>query len=169
MKHRTCLILSLVIYLSLLSFNKIHKFYVSTTDVEYIEADQELQVISKLFIDDMEHLLKTRYSDNLKLGKNSESKDADTFIERYFTDKFTVSVNGQRLLLQYLGHTYDDDLIKCFFKAEGVSELSSIEVTNQVLLDIFEEQQNVVHVNNGEKIKSLLLMKDRESEVLNFR
>jgi hypothetical protein len=163
------IIFLLLFCLPSLAFNNVHKFYVSTTDIEFIEEDETVQIISRVFIDDLELLLKTRYSETIKLGKNSETKNADKFIERYFTDKLQITINGKKILFKYLGNTYDDDLVKCFFKAVGVKSLENIEVKNEVLLDMFEDQQNVVHVTKNKTIKSLLLMNDRESDVLNFR
>lgn len=160
--------LCLLICIPLLAFTT-HKFYVSTTDIEYVAEEQTLQVITRVFIDDMEQLLKTRYSKQLYLGKNFEHQDVDTYLSKYFTKKLSISVNNKTILLDYLGHTYDDDLIKCFFKAKGVPQLQTIEVRNMTLLDVFEDQQNVVHVDNGTTIKSLLLEKDREIDLLNFK
>ena len=159
----------LLLLVPLSSFNGMHKFYVSTTDIEFVAEKQELQVISKVFLDDIEKLLKTRYSGALVMGKNEESNDVDKYLEKYFNEKFRVKVNGKNILLEYLGHTYDDDLVKCFLKAEGISALNTIDVSNTILLDLYEEQQNVVHIDNGKRIKSLLLMKDRENDGLNFR
>lgn len=158
-----------LLFFTLTAFNGNHKFYVSTTDIEFVAEKQELQIISKVFIDDMESLLKQRYSEALFLGKNAESNDVDKYISKYFTEKFKVKVDGKLILAEYLGHTYDDDLLKCFLKAEGVTTLKNVEISSTILMDVFDDQQNVVHINNGKKIKSVLLMKDRESDVVTFK
>ena len=163
------IVILLIACLTLTSFSDQHKFYVSTTDVEFVPEKKEIQVISRVFIDDFENLLQSRYSKSIKLGRDSESNNADRFIERYLNDKLSISINGKTILLQYLGKTYEDDLIKFFLKAEGISTMQTISVRNEILFDVFEDQQNVVHINNQKKIKSLLLMADKEQGTLNFR
>ena len=58
--------------LPLLAFTAAHKFYVSATDIEYNEENRSLQIISYVFVDDLEKLLKTRYSEELFLLKEGE-------------------------------------------------------------------------------------------------
>jgi len=46
--------------------------------------------------------------------------------------------------------------------------LESLEISNQILMDLFEEQQNIVHVKKENNRKSLILEKRRDSGMLKF-
>lgn len=165
MKKTFLLLLAL---LPLLSFNVAHKFYVSATDIKYNEEKQSLQIISHVFTDDLEDLLKTRYSKELFLTEEREHSSADKYVERYFMDKFSISVNGQKRSLNYIGKEYDKDQLLVYIEVEDVEPMNKIRVENAILTDLFPEQKNVVKVSNSGKVKSLLLMRDALQGTINF-
>ncbi len=152
----------------LFAFTAEHKFYVSATDIEYNEKQRSLQIISHVFTDDLEDLLQTRYSDELTLVKGDEHPAADDYVQRYFQDKFRVSVNGKERSFNYIGKEYDKDQLLVYLEIEDVEPVKTIGVENAVLTDLFPEQKNVIKVEYGGKIKSLLLMRDNQSGTLKF-
>lgn len=158
----------LLALLPLLSFTIAHKFYVSATDIEYNERQRSLQVISHVFTDDLESLLKTRYNKELYLIKEGEHPAADEFVKQYFQDKLHITVNGKKRSLKYLGKEYDKDQLLVYIEVEDVEPVKSIKVENAVLTDLFPEQKNVVKVEYGGKIKSLLLMNDAVEGTIHF-
>ncbi|MDX1603230.1 MAG: DUF6702 family protein [Salinimicrobium sediminis] len=154
--------------LPLLAFTAVHKFYVSATDIKYNEEQRALQIISHVFTDDMEDLLQKRYNKEIYLTKEEEHSAADQFVERYFQDKLSISVNGKQRTLNYIGKEYDKDQLLVYLEVEDVEPVKNIAVENSVLTDIFPEQKNVVKVDYDGKIKSLLLMRDHPEGTLNF-
>lgn len=158
----------LILTLPLFSFNVAHKFYVSVTEIEYSEENSSLQIISRIFTDDMENLLKTRYNKELKLMAKEEHPSADHYIERYISQKFKISVDGTVYTFNYLGKKYDNDQLILFIEIEEVALFSSIAIQNGILTDLFPEQKNVVHVELKGKTKSLLLSKEQERGMINF-
>ena len=162
---------SLLLFLALLpflAFTAVHKFYVSATDIEYNEKQRSLQIISHVFADDMEKLLQARYNEELTLVKGNEHPAADEFVEKYFRDKFGISVNGKNREINYIGKEYDKDQLLVYLEVEDVEPLQNIGVKNEVLTDLFPEQKNVIKVEHGGEIKSLLLMRDEPSGTLKF-
>ncbi len=145
-----------------------HKFYVSITKIEYAEESQALQIISKIFIDDIESVLRDRYNPNLNLGEPKETEADTRLFKKYFMDKFQVWVNGEEVVLNYLGKEYDIDQVKVYIEIEGISEVNSIQVQSKILYDKFEEQQNIIHCKVGRKRRSLILEKENPKGVLNF-
>ena len=158
-----------IFFLPLISFTGAHKFYLSVTDMEYSEENKSLQVISRVFTDDMENLLKTRYSEKLYLTREEEHEAADGFLKKYLSEKLEIQVNGEQREFNYLGKKYDNDQLVLFLEVEGLSDLSNISVRNEVLTDLFPDQKNVVHVSYKGITKSLLLSRSNESGRINFR
>ena len=76
-----------LVMLLLLSFSSAHKYYVSVTNIAYSKDDSAFQVTSRVFIDDLDKLLKERYDIEAKLATPKESKLADEYIEKYFRTK----------------------------------------------------------------------------------
>lgn len=154
--------------LPLLAFNAAHKFYVSATDIEYNEKNRSLQIISYVFTDDLENLLKTRYSEDLFLLKEGEHENVDHYIEKYFRDKLKINVNGKPREFSYLGKEYDKDQLLIYLEVENVEPFRKISVENAVLTDLFPEQKNVIKVERNGTIKSLLLSRNEVRGTLNF-
>ena len=149
-------------------FSSMHKYYVSTTNVEYSEKDQTLQVITRIFVDDLELLLKERYGLDAKLGTLDEAKSTDQFLQKYFSQKMTFKVNGAAKNLQFLGKVYETDMVKCYIEIKDIGEMESILVQNQILFDLYEDQQNIVHLKLKGKRKSFLLIRGNDKGLLKF-
>ena len=160
----------LVLVAPLMAFTAAHKFYVSVTNVEYSEKSQSLQVISRIFIDDMEEVLLARYDFEASLATEAESAEADAYLERYFRSKFSISVNGEEQDYQFLGKRYDKDLLMCYIEVPGVppGSLKSVEVTNTLLTDLFDEQRNLVHFSILGQKKSFVLTSAGTKGMLNL-
>jgi len=155
----------LIITLIGLSFT-VHKFYVSVTKIEYIEKEQALQVISKIFVDDIEAVLQARYNNNISLGDSEDTEQEAFFLKKYVTQKFSIVVDGVIKSLDYLGYAYDNDLLKIYMEVPEVSSLSSIEIENKMLTEHFKEQQNIIHLKNNENRKTLILERDNPKGLL---
>jgi hypothetical protein len=157
-----------VVSISLSSFTTAHKFYVSVTQVDYNKEEQSLQIISRIFLDDIENLLKERYDTLTNLDEGEESSGVDKNLAAYLNQKLQFVVNGEEVSFTFLGKEYEDDLIICYLEIENITSLETIEITNQILTDLFEEQQNIVHVKKGNQRKSVILEKEKGLGVLKF-
>lgn len=161
-------ILLLFFVIPLLTSAMAHKFYVSTTKIEYVKDKQSLQIISKIFLDDLEDVLQERYDKNLSYGTKKESEREEEFLKEYLLKKFEISLNGKRVEYDYIGREYEIDMIKIYLEVTGVSEVRSIEVSNSMLMEMFEEQQNIIHYKAGDLRRSLILEKENPKGMLNF-
>ncbi len=169
MKTAKKLLLPLAVVL-FLSFTTAHKFYVSVTNMVYSEKDQAFQITSRIFIDDMDALLKERYGIVSKLATPDESKLADEYIEKYFRAKFAVTINGELVDYKFLGKRYDKDVAVCYLEIPNIKidEVTKLTVQNEVLTDMFDEQQNVVHVKWKGHKKSFVLIRENNKGMLNL-
>jgi hypothetical protein len=138
--------------------------------MQYNETDQLFQITTRIFIDDLEEVLKARYEIDAQLATEKEDPQSGPLIEKYLAAKLLVKINGQERQLNYLGREYKDDLVVCYLEIPGVNraELRSIEVENNVLMEIFEEQQNVLHIKIDAQKKSFILVRENNKGMLNF-
>lgn len=150
------------------SFSGGHKFYVSVTEVEYNSDHQSLQIISRVFTDDMENLLKNRYNENLYLTEEEEHDAVDRYLSKYISQKLKIKIDGKPKNLLYLGKEYENDLLLLYIEVEDVKFITNVEVQNLILTDLFAEQKNVVHVEVRGKTKSLLLSRDNRAGLIKF-
>jgi len=155
-------IIVMVLFVSLSSFISLHKYYVSVTDIEYAKETKSLQIISRLFVDDFEKVLKERYLNTLSLDDNS----ADFYMEKYFTKKLQIDVNKKPQQFNFIGKEIDGDMVHCYFEIENISNIETINVTNKLLFDTYKSQQNITHLKINGKKKSFLFIKDKSSGLL---
>ena len=159
-----------LLLLSLCAFATAHKFYVSVTNVNYSEKDSALQITSRIFIDDFEAVLQERYGFEAHLATDKESKEANAYVEKYLRAKFAVEVDGANTSYTFIGKKYETDVMICFIEVPDVdlTETTSIQIENEVLTDIFEEQQNIVHFKIDGQKKSFVLIKSDTKGMLNL-
>ena len=160
----------LICLLPLFAFTMAHKFYLSVTNVVYSEKDEALQITTRIFIDDLEAVLLERYDFKGQLATEKELTLAEDYIEKYIRAKLVLQLDGKAANFDFIGKKYEDDLIICYIEVPNVvlSNHTSIQIQNDILTDMYDEQQNVVHFKiNGMK-KSFVLIKGNNKGMLNL-
>lgn len=165
---KTIKILLVILVLPLFAYTTAHKFYVTVTQVNYIKEKQSVQIISRIFIDDFEELIRQRYDEDITLDASKEEMLIDFYIERYLQEKIQIKINDSIKKLVFIGKEYEDDIIYCYLEIENIKAIKSFEITNQILFDLFDEQQNIVRTNINSKNKSFILISQNDKGVLNF-
>ncbi len=158
----------LLLIVPLLAFSVAHKYYISVTQIDYIKEEQSVQITTRIFIDDFEKLLRERYDENITLSVKDEKKSINLYVERYLKEKIKIKINNKAVDFVFFGKDYDDDVMRCYLEIKGISKVDSFEIVNQVLFDLFEEQQNIIKTNINSKRKSYILLPSKKSVVLKF-
>ncbi len=166
---RTIKIIILTIcFPTLLATTSIHKFYVSITKIEYVSEKQSVQIITRIFIDDFENVLRKRYDETIILSEKDESEIIQAHIERYLKARINIKINDIDSKLVFLGKEYDNDIMICYLEIENVSNIKSMEISNTILFDLNSEQQNIIRTKINSKNKSFILIKENDKGLLNF-
>ena len=160
--------LSLLCLVPLLAFTAVHKYYVSVTQIDFLPEKQAVQITSRIFIDDFEKLLRTRYDEKITLATKNESLTTDSYIEKYLNEKLKLKINNKDVTLTFLGKEYDTDVIKCYLEIENIKTIKTIEISNKVLFDIFSDQQNIIKTKINSQQKSFILIPQNSSNILTF-
>ena len=153
--------------LPLVAFS-VHKYYISFTKIEYSEQAASLQIIMRVFTDDLQNGLDTQFSIKSELDTDRELDSSNNYIKGYIKDKFLIYVNDQKTVLNYLGKKYDKDETKLYIEIEQVPKINSIEVKNRMLMELFDDQQNIIKLNINGKKKSFILTGKDDKDLLKF-
>lgn len=145
-----------------------HPFYVSVCQIDHNPDTDALEVSFRIFMDDLEQALETMGTDRLRLGTEREAEKADLYISRYLARHVEIEINGRRVNAAFLGKEVDSDAIWCYLEVENIPVLETMTMTNTLLLETFEDQVNLVHVNAGGQKKSLLFNGQQVSQTLDF-
>ncbi|WP_100610040.1 DUF6702 family protein [Confluentibacter lentus] len=158
----------LLVVLSVSAFTAIHKFYLSVTQVDYIKEKKSVQIISRIFMDDFENLLRQRYDKTINLDDTKNAAVVDAHIKKYLAERIKIKINGKDVTFNFIGKETDLDVMKVYLEIEGVKDIHSFQITNKVLFDLFEDQQNMVKLKMNSIFKNYLLTSQNDNAMLNF-
>ncbi|WP_321344513.1 DUF6702 family protein [uncultured Draconibacterium sp.] len=149
-------------------FSQAHPFYVSICQVNYNQQNQSLEISVKIFADDLLVALSEEGHEKLYIGEDKENEHTDEYIFNYLTDKIHFSVNENEVQANFVGKEMEKDVVWTYLEINDIAQLNDIEVSCNLLTDVFSDQSNIIQVNKNGKIKNLLLSKRDTSGRLNF-
>ena len=153
----------------MLSVFALHPLHISVTEMEYDEKDKALETMMRVFVDDLEQVMRKRLNDpeldilNLKNGKTLDQLMGD-----YVKGHFTVALDNKAQQVTYLGHEKDGDAFVFYIEVPKVKKWKTIQVHNDLLTEAFDDQSNLVHVTVRGVVHSLRLTKDNPTDKLTF-
>jgi len=160
---------NLSLLLFCVSFSWSHPIHVSITEIEHNEKNKSLEIISRIYIDDLELSVRGKKADdNLELLNPKAGTTTDQLVKEYLQDHLRVMVDGKTARINYIAHEIDDLAMVCYLEIEGVRKLKKIEVTNSVIQETHADQSNLVHVTYKGPVKSMRLTRDNPSGELVF-
>jgi len=133
-----------------------HKYYVSTSLFNFTDANS-LQITIRLFKDDFKDALKKKYSidrvltDQLLIDSTYHSN-----INNYFNSFLTVSFDGLKNKLNFLGLENKNEMFVFYLEIEKLPSFNIISLDNKLLFDLYSEQQNIIHVKKNGIKKSFI-------------
>lgn len=135
-----------------------HPIHVSVTEIEYDPAEKELEIMIRIFIDDLETALRRfHHQDDIDI-LNAGKTAAEKLIATYLEDNFIISIDNRQQSTRYLGHETEGQAFICYVLVPGIGSWKECEVTNSILQEMFDDQSNIVHVTQNGVTKSLRLV-----------
>ena len=152
----------LFIVLSFSAF-KVHKFYVSIYQIEYKPAKKELQITSRIFLDDLVDAVEASSKKKVNLGEKNQSAEDLLLFEKYQKDHLAIKINDKAVSYKYISSELENNVFISYFKVENLVEIKSIEVKNSALFEILPTQQNIIQIAIDKEKSSLLLTRENSS------
>ncbi len=160
-------IIVILLVLPLFAFT-MHKYYVSLCEIEYLKEKQSVQIILGVFIDDLEFTLNKNIGKQLNLASKTEVENVDDYYKKYLSEHLLVSVNSKNQSFKYIGKEYDGDIVRFYVEISGIKEFKSIEITNNILINEFPDQKNIVKIKVKDFNKTFYLNKSNNKSLLKF-
>lgn len=150
------------------SVGSLHPIHVSITEIEMDEKDKRLEIMMRVFADDLELTFRKSFNqpelDILGMSK----KERDKFASKYLRDHFKISLDGKLQNIQYIGHEQEDLAFIFYIEIPDVTMWNTIQIMNDIIMETYDDQSNLVHVTVKEKIRSLRLTKHNPIDKLTF-
>jgi hypothetical protein len=123
-----------------------HALHLSKTIIEWSADKKELQVSVHLFIDDLEKSLGKQGFKKLGIGTEKESAQAQAAIIGYLNKEFKLWVDDKIVATSFVGKETANDMqgLYCYLVVPKVNRLKKLSIQNSILLDLYEDQQNMI-------------------------
>ncbi len=149
-------------YLTFLLLLTIHKYYVSSTLIDYSTNTETHQLSLKIFHDDLEKDLgfetnELDYSDYAK---------TNLIIKNYLKNYLKIYSEEGELKLDYLGFERKNDLVIYYVEIYNPMKLKSFIVENKILFDSFKNQKNIILYRNNNYKKSFIHTYDNFQSII---
>ncbi len=146
-----------------------HDLHLSKAQVHYNANNSSLEVSLHIFIDDLEAAMALVGMDSLYIATNKEHPKADSLIAEYLEQTFVIAVDGRPVPFNFLGKEESDDLIAiwCYLEGLSVPPPAEVKITNQLLVDLYDDQRNMVAFTAPDLKKYFLL--DTKEHVAKIR
>jgi len=131
-----------------------HDFHLSLTEIDHNVESKSLEISVKLFTDDLSVTLQKNGAPKLEIGTDREPPQVNELIENYLRRNLKFIVNGKPMEFRYLGKQMELDATWCFLEVKNVSKVHTMEISNALLLDSFEDETNMVNLDISGRKKS---------------
>lgn len=147
----------------------LHPLHVSVTEIEYNPKAQALQIITRIFVDDLETAIRNSTKNpELDLLKPKEGITTQGLVNAYLTDHLAILLDGKSQKINFLGYEYEDLALVCYLEVENVTGFKNIEIKNTVITETYDDQSNLVHITYNGPVKSMRLTRDKPLGIFNY-
>ncbi|MEM9856896.1 MAG: DUF6702 family protein [Bacteroidota bacterium] len=161
--------LKILISMAAMLLSVLHPLHVSICEIEYDPSSKSLEIIQRIFLDDLESEIRLDLGlPELDITVPDNGSTLDDMAEAYLLKRLKFEVNGKEASYKYLGHEIEGDAILCYIEIEKVKKLKSIKVHSDILLDFFDDQINIIHVEVEDRIRSMKLTPRNRSEEFQY-
>ena len=125
----------------------------------------------RIFLDDLEMALQA-FSGKEKMDITDESQWAfiNENLGKYLLENVKLwDEKNKEYQLIYVGAEMEDDVMWCYLEVERVKSLDKVKFQNKVLLEVWGDQENLVHFRAFDDVKSARLSRGEGSVVFEWK
>ena len=148
----------------------VHEFHISKCVIDCNKEAQAIQVSLHIFIDDLEEALRQQGADKLFICTEKESEKAETYVSRYLEQHFVLTVNNEKVKYNFIGKEISKDLqaVWCYLEVTDITDVQSIQLKNDILMEVFDDQRNIIALNANDKEEFLMFDRSNYSKTIDF-
>jgi hypothetical protein len=159
--------LILTVFLTLFSF--LHPVHVSLLNIDIEPVTGDIQVVFKLFSDDFERIILQKYDVQLAITQKVDPGEKIEAVNRYIEESFEMMINGNRISdWKFVRNDLDDLAIWLHYESKYQDDIESISLKDEVMMDLFDDQTNLVIVTYGDKQNGYRLNNKKTSVIINI-
>lgn len=166
--HNTCrfLVLGLMFFLIQIETNAtpftvhplpfaVHDFHTSLTEMRYNAKSKTFEISLRVFTDDLQKVLSATNQNKKFILENNDKNDP--FVEAYIKKHFVVmNPKSQKTLINYIGREKEGEATWIYLEMPVNESINGSKIQNNVLIDMFEDQTNILNIFIQSQKKSYL-------------
>jgi len=141
-----------------------HPIYISVLEIN--SSDNDLEIVIKIFRDDLEDGIRGNLDSQVSIDTQDKIGLNKHFIENYINHVLKIYVNDEKKTISFSEFLLENNRIKISGKILNNSRITSLNIENNILIDIFTLQSNIVFAKIYDKIFNINLDKSKKSEKL---
>jgi hypothetical protein len=147
-----------------------HPLHLSVVEINHNKEEKTLEVTCKIFRDDLEKVLAKNNKTKVDLINPANKAAMESLVNNYIFHHVRLHADGRLVPVTGIGFEYEksEDAIYSYFQAENITSLKVLDCTNSILHELYEDQQNIIHVIVGGNRKSTKLDYPAVSASFNF-
>lgn len=130
-----------------LGFCAPHDFFISILTIRHSAEKATLDLTWQITAHDIEKAMMAKAE--LKLGSAKECPSADSLLNAYFHEHLHIQQNGTELKWNWIGKELESENLFCYLQIPGVSSCNGLLITNDLMQEVFPEQENMVHIERS--------------------
>jgi hypothetical protein len=134
-------------------FTLIHPFFVSVIDMKHNVKDKTIEISAKVFVDDLEAVLKKNYHTTFDLSTATSKPETNAIVAKYLQSKLQLTVNDKLQTIKYIGYEIQKESVWIYAEVDNVTSLKKLNINCNLLYDYQDKQMNIFNVkaNGSEK------------------
>ena len=146
-----------------------HPIHVSVTEIAFDKPEKELEITSRIFIDDLETSIRNELNlSTLDLLKPVNGQTTEKLIGQYIRKHVVILLDGKAQPIKYLGQEVEGDALVCYMIVPDVKSFSTIKIQNDIIMELYPDQSNLVHITREGKTRSMRLQQDKLMDQITF-
>lgn len=145
-----------------------HPLHISVVEINHNLPDKSLEISCKIFTDDFEKILSKNFKTKVDLINPPDKSAMDSLVKKYIVSHLSIRNNGVPVSLSYVGFEHESEAVYVYVEGLNVPAVNKMELTLNIMYDLFEDQMNIIHVITKGKRESRKLDYPVTSAVLNF-
>jgi hypothetical protein len=142
-----------------------HGFHAAFTVIEANPRTQALEIIHRLFTQDLEVLIKARTNARVALEDGPAFERA---LSEYLNEVFTLTTGGKPLTPAWIGAKVAVDSVMAYQEIPGAATVKELTVRCRILTETHPGQINTVNVTIREETQTLTFMAGDAAQQLRF-
>jgi hypothetical protein len=115
-----------------------------------------LQITLRIFKDDLSNAISDIYLDQKTDDLNLIDELYFKQVDKYINSKISILIDDKKFEMDYLGLETKNDIYVCYLEIENLPIYSNMVISNKILFEIFDDQQNIIHVKRNDKRQSFI-------------